>query len=70
MIIRKGLNYTLNVYGSRKKAAISHIMADFETAFKNYQLPPLVTMEHTGDMKQFESSAGGECHSPSDLPWC
>ncbi|MCD6294254.1 MAG: efflux RND transporter permease subunit [Deltaproteobacteria bacterium] len=58
MITREGLNYTLNVYGSREKAAISHIMADFEKAFKDYHLPPSVTMEQTGDMKQFESSAG------------
>ena len=58
MITREGLNYTLNVYGSREKAAISHIMADFETAFKDYALPPSVTMEQTGDIKEFERSAG------------
>jgi len=58
MITREGLNYTLNVYASREKAAISHIMADFETAFKDFQLPPSVTMEQTGDMKQFKDSAG------------
>ena len=58
MITREGLNYTLNVYGSREKTAISHITANFENAFKDYQLPPSVTMEQTGDMKQFEISAG------------
>ena len=58
MITREGLNYTLNVYGSREKTAISHIMADFETAFKDYSLPPSVTMEQTGDIKQFKNSAG------------
>ena len=58
MITREGLNYTLNVYGSREKAAISHIMADFENAFKDYRLPLSVTMEQTGDMKQFKISAG------------
>ncbi|MBW2709112.1 MAG: efflux RND transporter permease subunit [Deltaproteobacteria bacterium] len=58
MITREGLNYTLNVYGSREKAAIDHIMADFENAFKDYRLPPSVTMEQTGDMKQFKSSGG------------
>jgi multidrug efflux pump subunit AcrB len=58
MITREGLNYTLNVYGSREKAAISHIMADFDNAFKGIELPPGVTMEQTGDIKQFKNSAG------------
>jgi multidrug efflux pump subunit AcrB len=58
IITREGLNYTLNVYGSREKAAISHIMADFQKAFKGSKLPPSVTMEQSGDIKQFKSSAG------------
>ncbi len=58
IITREGLNYTLNVYGSREKAAISHLMADFEKAFKGSKLPPSVTMEQSGDIKQFKSSAG------------
>jgi len=58
VITREGLNYTLNVYGSREKAAISHIMADFEQAFQGVNLPPSVTMEQSGDIKQFKSSAG------------
>jgi len=58
MITREGLKYTLNVYGSREKAAISHIMASFDKAFEGLELPPSVTMEQTGDMKQFENSAG------------
>jgi len=33
-------------------------MVDFETAFKDFRLPPSVTMEQTGDMKQFKNSAG------------
>ena len=33
-------------------------MANFETAFKDFRLPPSVTMEQTGDMKQFKNSAG------------
>ena len=57
MITREGLNYTLNVFGSREKAAISHIMADFNKAFKGTALPASVTMEQTGDIKQFEKSA-------------
>ncbi len=58
MITREGLNYTLNVYGFRENAAISHIMANFEEAAKDITLPTSVTMEQTGDIKQFKSSAG------------
>jgi multidrug efflux pump subunit AcrB len=58
LITREGLNYTLNVYGFREKAAISHIMANFEEASKDIVLPQSVTMEQTGDIKQFKSSAG------------
>jgi multidrug efflux pump subunit AcrB len=58
IITREGLNYTLNVYGSREKSAISHIMADFEKAFAGTVLPPSVTMEQSGDVKQFKSAAG------------
>jgi len=58
IITREGLNYTLNVYGSREKAAISHIMADFDKAFKGSKLPSSVTMEQSGDIKQFKSAAG------------
>jgi len=58
MITREGLDYTLNVYGSREKAAISHIMTDFNKAFKGAALPPSVTIEQTGDIKQFKKSAG------------
>ena len=57
LITREGLSYTLNVYGFREKAAISHIMSNFEAAFKEYELPEGVTMEQTGDIKQFKSSA-------------
>ena len=58
VINREGLNYTLNVYGYREKAAISHIMDDFDAAFTGSVLPLSVTMEQTGDIKQFASSAG------------
>ena len=58
LITREGLNYTLNVYGFREKAAISHIMSNFEEAFKGKVLPDGVEMEQTGDIKQFKSSAG------------
>ncbi len=57
MITREGLNYTLNVYGFREKAAISHIMSSFEKQMKNVSLPDGITMEQTGDIKQFNSAA-------------
>ena len=57
IITREGLDYTLNVYGFREKAAISHIMSSFEEVTKDLQLPLSVTMEQTGDIKQFKSSA-------------
>jgi multidrug efflux pump subunit AcrB len=58
IITREGLNYTLNVYGYREKAAISHIMDDFQKVFAGSKLPPSVTMEQSGDIKQFKSAAG------------
>ena len=57
LITREGLKYTLNVYGFREKASISHIMSNFEKAFEGKKLPEGVTMEQTGDIKQFKSSA-------------
>ena len=57
MITREGLKYTMNVYGFREKAAISHIMSSFEEAFGDTELPASVTMEQTGDIKQFKASA-------------
>jgi len=58
LITREGLNYTLNIYGFREKAAISHIMENFEKAFDGVILPNGITMEQTGDIKQFKNSAG------------
>jgi len=57
LITREGLQYTLNIYGFREKAAISHIMSNFEEAFQTKVLPDGITMEQTGDIKQFKSAA-------------
>jgi len=57
-ITREGLKYTLNVYGSRETASISHIMASFNKAFEGVELPASVTMEQSGDIKQ--SKIAGE----------
>jgi len=58
VISREGLNYTLNVYGYREKAAISHIMDNFNAAFYGTTLPASVTLEQVGDIKEFNNSAG------------
>ena len=57
VINREALNYTLNIYGHREKAAISHIMANFSDAFADTELPAGVIMEQVGDDKEFKKSA-------------
>ncbi len=57
VINREALNYTLDIYGHREKAAISHIMANFANAFGDARLPPGVSMEQVGDDKEFKKSA-------------
>lgn len=58
VINREELSYTLNVYGFREKAAISHIMDNFSKNFRGTVLPPSVTMQQVGDIKEFKNSAG------------
>jgi len=57
LITREGLEYTLEVYGNREKAAISHIMADFEKHLEEVNIPKDVELEQIGDIKQFKASA-------------
>jgi len=57
LITRDGLAYTIEVYGDREKAAISHIMADFEKQLSSIKIPSDVTLEQTGEIKQFKESA-------------
>ncbi len=57
LITRDGLQYTLEVYGDREKAAISHIMANFEEQLEGVTLPKGVELEQIGDIKQFKASA-------------
>ncbi len=57
LITREGLQYTLEVYGNREKAAISHIMANFEKELESVNLPNGVELEQIGDIKQFKASA-------------
>ncbi len=57
LITREGLKYTIDVYGFREKASISHIMDNFDKAYKGVRLPPSIEMEQTGDIAQFQDSA-------------
>ena len=57
LITREGLQYTLEVYGDREKAAVSHIMASYEEQLKDVVLPKGVELEQIGDIKQFKASA-------------
>jgi len=57
LITREGLQYTLEVYGNRAKAAISHIMASFDEQLEKVTLPKGVELEQIGDIKQFKASA-------------
>ncbi|QOR61932.1 efflux RND transporter permease subunit [Sulfurovum sp. ST-21] len=57
LITREGLQYTLEVYGDREKAAVSHIMASFEEQLAEVKLPKGVELEQIGDIKQFKASA-------------
>ncbi len=57
LITREGLEYTIEVYGNREKAAISHIMANFEKELESVNLPKGVKLEQIGDIKQFKASA-------------
>jgi len=57
LITREGLAYTLEVYGNRDKAAISHIMDDYAKHLEEVKLPEGVTLEQIGDEKQFKASA-------------
>jgi len=56
-ITREGLQYTIDVYGFREKAAISHIMQSFDQAYVGVKLPDGVEMTQTGDIAQFKDSA-------------
>jgi len=58
LITRDGLNYTLDIYGNREKAALSHIMDDFEKHLAEQNLSKDIQLEQIGDTKSFNSSTG------------
>ncbi len=57
-ITREGLKYTIDIYGFREKAAISHIMNNFDKEYADNKLPNGVTLTQAGDSAQFKDSAG------------
>jgi multidrug efflux pump subunit AcrB len=58
-ITREGLQYSVNVYGFREKAAISHIMTNFENELARANQPALqnIKIKQAGDIAQFKNSA-------------
>jgi len=56
-ITRDGLNYTLEIYGNREKAAISHIMNNLNKELEKVHINPKVETEQIGEEKQFKASA-------------
>ena len=58
VIYREGLDYTIEVYGYREKAAISHLMDRFAAQLARVKLPPAVETRQVGDIKEFRSAAG------------
>ena len=57
LITREGLQYTIEVYGNRDKAAISHIMDNYNQHLKSVKIPQNITVSQIGDEAQFKASA-------------
>jgi CzcA family heavy metal efflux pump len=55
---RQYLQPTLDIYGYRSTAAVSHIHDDIEKALKGVRLPPGYTISQEGDLKQMKESFG------------
>ena len=58
LITRNGLSYTLDIYGNREKASLSHIMADFEKHLHEANISKEVTLDQIGDTQSFNSATG------------
>lgn len=55
---RQYLQPTMNIYGYRSTAAVSHIHNDIDNVLKGIKLPPGYTITHEGDLKQMKESFG------------
>ncbi len=58
IITREKLQYTVDIIGYREKAAISHIVENFQNSLKKegFFLPAGYTLSHEGDIKQLNDS--------------
>lgn len=57
-LTRQYLQPTLDIYGYRGLAAVSHIHEDIDKVLKDITLPPGYTITHEGDLKQMKESFG------------
>lgn len=55
---RQYLQPTMNIYGYRSTATVSHIHNDIDNVLKGIKLPPGYTITHEGDLKQMKESFG------------
>ena len=56
LLTRQNMQNTIDVFGYREKAAVSHIMANVEPALKGLKLPPGYTISQEGDAQQAKES--------------
>ncbi|WP_278184586.1 efflux RND transporter permease subunit [Desulfofarcimen acetoxidans] len=56
MITRQGMDYTLDVYGYRAQAAVTHIMSGVDKGLSTISLPPGVSLSQAGDIKELQDS--------------
>jgi multidrug efflux pump subunit AcrB len=52
LLTRQGMQNSIDVYGYREKAALSHIMANVQKDFRGLKLPPGYRISQVGDAKQ------------------
>jgi len=52
LLTRQDMEDSIDVYGYREKAALSHIMANVQKAFQGLKLPPGYKVSQVGDAKQ------------------
>jgi multidrug efflux pump subunit AcrB len=52
LLTRQDMENSIDVYGYREKAALSHIMANVQKAFQDLKLPPGYKISQAGDAKQ------------------
>ncbi len=56
LLTRQGLENSIDVYGYRERAPVSHIMENVEEALKDITLPPGYKLSQEGDAKQSQES--------------